>query len=368
MAKVFKRKYKTKVTWYADFTINGKRYRPKLDAQNKAQAQMMATEIEYECLQNNFKLLHRIKTITLNELADRYIEYIKHKKSDWKRDTYSLKNILPMVIDDKKLCDYNIDSIKVDHIHKYQILRKQETDMRLDNKNVPQKGRSYTTVNRELQCLRHMFNLAIEWELLSKNPVASKSIKFFKEKARNRTLDDAEFKSLLISSNEKMYPIVVLALNTGMRKGEIFNLTWENVILDEAKIIVRYTKNGEDREMPINEFLLKILVELPHSNEYVFTNLYGDQRKSIKTLWENTLKRANISDFHFHDLRHTVATRLAKAKFSESVIAMILGHKRSSITSRYINPHWDEMVEAVDVLGKLCHEFVTRSKNDHTNN
>ena len=69
--------------------------------------------------------------------------------------------------------------------------------------------------------------------------------------------------------------------------------------------------------------------------------------------------KAGIEDFHFHDLRHTVATRLSRAKVTESVIAMLLGHKRTTITSRYINPHWEEMAEAVEVLSDLCHALVT---------
>jgi len=97
---------------------------------------------------------------------------------------------------------------------------------------------------------------------------------------------------------------------------------------------------------------------------------------SIKTAWGNVIRKAGIEDFHFHDLRHTVATRLARAKVTESVIAMILGHKRSTITSRYINPHWVEMVEAVVVLSDLCHRFVTdetepeadEPTNNQTNN
>jgi hypothetical protein len=74
------------------------------------------------------------------------------------------------------------------------------------------------------------------------------------------------------------------------------------------------------------------------------------------------MRKAFIVDFRFHDLRNTVASRLARARIPESVIAMILGHKRASMTSRYINPHWDEMASAMAILGELCHVCVTRSK------
>jgi len=151
-------------------------------------------------------------------------------------------------------------------------------------------------------------------------------------------------------------------LNTGMRKGEILNLRWEDVDLGKKIITVKQTKNDEDRQIPINDFLLQLLRNMSKRSEYVLFNSSGGKRKSVKTAWHNTLVRANITDFRFHDLRHTVATRLSRAKVTESVIALILGHTRSNITGRYINPLWDEIVEAVSVLGDLCHEFVTHSE------
>jgi len=99
-------------------------------------------------------------------------------------------------------------------------------------------------------------------------------------------------------------------------------------------------------------------------------NRDGGRIGTIKTAWGNALRKAGIADFRFHDLRHTVASRLARAKVPESVIAMILGHKRASITSRYINPHWEEMVEAVEALGEVWHLFVMQTNNqkDDTHN
>jgi len=170
-------------------------------------------------------------------------------------------------------------------------------------------------------------------------------------------LDDHEFQTLLQSCTGHLYQIVLVALNTGMRLGEILGLKWENVRPD--KIEVKHTKTDEDRSIPINSFLRGLIESLPRTKEYLFVNRHGDRIGSIKTAWWNALRKAEIEDFHFHDLRHTFGSRLARAKVPESVIAMILGHKRTTITSRYINPHWEEMIEAVEVLGVLCHRFVT---------
>ncbi len=376
MAKIYKRKDTKKVSYYAHFTVRGERHRVRLEAQNLEQAKKIAAEIEYEVLAGKYKFLQHLKPVTLRELADRYIEYAKSNKRSWQRDLVSLKNLLNMEIDNKKLGDYPVDSIKVVHIQKYQIRRRRELDKKYEGRGIAEEDRTFASVNRELSCLRHIFNIGIEWELLTKNPVVSKAIKFDKEKSRTRTLEDDEFFRLLKACTGQLYQIVIVALNTGMRRGEILGLKWEDIKLDQGKIEVKHTKNDEDRVIPISAFLKCLLESMPHRSGYLFLNRQKAKMSSIKTAWGNVIRKAGIEDFHFHDLRHTVATRLARAKVTESVIAMILGHKRSTITSRYINPHWVEMVEAVVVLSDLCHRFVTdetepeadEPTNNQTNN
>jgi integrase len=107
----------------------------------------------------------------------------------------------------------------------------------------------------------------------------------------------------------------------------------------------------------MNGFLSDLFKSMPREHVYLFVNRDGAKIGSIKTAWNNTTEKAGIEDLRFHDLRHTVATHLSMAQVPESVIAVILGHKRTTMTSRYINPHWQGMVEAVEELGKLCHRF-----------
>lgn len=364
VAKIYKRKFAHNERWYTDFTIRGKRYRIKLEAQNKEQAKKMAADIEYQVLADQYKFLQHSAAITLKELSDRYLEYAKTKKRSWDRDVVSLKNILNIVIDNKRLGDYAADSIKVAHIQKYQVLRKRELNERYAARGIAAEDRNFATCNRELACLRHIFNMGIEWEFLTRNPVASRVVRFDREKSRDRTLDDDELHRLLDVCSGHLFQIVIVALNTGMRLGEILGLKWENIKLDQGKIEVKHTKTDEDRSIPINSFLLKVLESMPRKKGYLFVNRDGGKIGTIKTAWGNALRKAGIADFRFHDLRHTVASRLARAKVPESVIAMILGHKRTSITSRYINPHWEEMIEAVEVLGRLWHVYGTDEKMD----
>jgi len=362
MAKIYKRAWLHRETWYAHFSVRGQRYRVKLDAQNREQAKKMAAEIEYEIIAGNYKILPKFKSVTLHELSERYLEYAKTKKRSWKRDIVSLKNILNMVIENKKLGDHLVDRIKVIHIQKYQVFRKKELDERFNRKGIAEEDRNYATCNRELACLRHILNMGIEWEMLTKNPVASRVVKFDREKFRDRILDDDELKRLLKSCSGQLRQMVLLALNTGMRRGEIYGLKWENVDLGKRRILVKHTKSGEDRTIPINSFLAGMLDSMVKETALLFTNKVGRKVSDVKTAWRNALRDGGIVDFRFHDLRHTVATILARSRVPEAVIAMILGHKRTSITSRYINPQWEEMIEAMEVLGRLCHEFVTKDE------
>lgn len=363
MAKIYRRKDTKKVSYYAHFTVRGNRYRVRLEAQNMEQAKRMAADIEFQILAGNYKVLDQGKSITLRELSDRYLEYAMTKKRSWNRDVVSLKNILNMEIDNKKLGDYPVDSIKVAHIQKYQIRRKRELDVKYAGKGIAEEDRNYATCNRELGCLRHIFNMGIEWELLSKNPVASKAVRFDKEKSRDRILEDDELRRLLQVCSGQLYQVVMVALNTGMRRGEILGLRWQYVSLEKNKIDVKHTKSGDDRTIPINSFLHNVLDSMAKDSVYLFSNRDGKNTGDVKTAWNNAMRKAGVKDFRFHDLRHLVASKLARAKVTESVIALILGHKRSSITSRYINPQWDEMVEAVEELAKICHRFVTDSEN-----
>jgi len=363
MAKIYKRKDTKKASYYAHFTVRGKRYRINLEAQNMEQAKRLAADMEFQILAGNYKVLAQGKTITLRELSEQYLEYAKTKKRSWDRDVVSLKHILNMEIDGKQLGDYAVETIKVAHIQKYQIRRKRELDNKHEAKGLAEHDRTYSSINRELACLRHIFYMGIEWEYLVKNPVASKLVKFDKEKYRDRTLDDEEFVRLLRACSGKLLQITLIALNTGMRRGEIYSLKWENVDLERKKILVKNTKSGEDRAVPINSFLDPLLASITKTSELVFTNQVGRMIGDTKPAWTKALRQAGIENLKFHDLRHTVATRLARAKVTESVIALILGHKRTSITSRYINPQWDEMVEAVEELAKICHRFVTDSDN-----
>ena len=126
--------------------------------------------------------------------------------------------------------------------------------------------------------------------------------------------------SALTGRRAYLRPIVVLALNTGMRRGEILGLEWKNIDLSRGLIYVTHTKSGKDRVIPLNQDARSALESLKRVGPRVFNVDW------IKVAWAAALTDAKIDDFRFHDLRHTAATRLADAGTDAFTIAAILGH------------------------------------------
>ncbi len=187
------------------------------------------------------------------------------------------------------------------------------------NKGTP---KSPATVNRymaTLSHLSHLFNVAIrEWEWMEFNPL-TRIKKLTESRGRVRFLDENERDKLLEAfkeSNEPLlYPLVVLALTTGMRRGEIMGITWKDVDFERKSILLHETKNNERRASPLvgpAHELLKGLSKVRRlDNPFVFPGKKADKAVHIRKAWTAALNKAEIEDFRFHDLRHTTASYLA---------------------------------------------------------
>jgi integrase len=150
-----------------------------------------------------------------------------------------------------------------------------------------------------------------------------------------------------------------------MRKGEILSLKWDNTDLNHGFILLDRTKNGERREIPINDTVRGILQGLTRRLDipYVFYNdtsgkLYQDIKRSFNT----AVRRAGIRDFHFHDLRHTFASHLVMAGVDLTTVSRLLGHKTLTMTLRYAHLAPSHMVKAVDILDSTLNEKPTIQK------
>lgn len=205
------------------------------------------------------------------------------------------------------------------------------------------KPRSPSTVVRYMAAMSHVFTWAIQWDWLDENPM--KSVKKPKEpRGRVRFLSDVERDRLLEACharpNPYLHTVVVIALSTGMRKGEILNLTWDDVDFERRRFILQHTKNGERRAVPMVGPALEVMVE--HRKRYgmpetlVFPGkLHRDRPMDLRAPFVTALKHAGIENFRFHDLRHSTASYLAMSGASLAEIAEVLGHKTLSMVKRY---------------------------------
>lgn len=266
---------------------------------------------------------------TFEDFAKVYLTYVQDtvKKRSWSRDELCLRH-LTSFYKGRLLSD-----IKAQDVDDYKTSRLNEV--------------SPATVNRELEVLRHLFNLADRWNrFFGKNPVSrARLLPLNNKKERILTLE--EEKRLLSNCDSYLRDIVITALYTGMRKGEIISLKWNNVDLDSGIITIDQTnsKNKKTRRIPINSTIRKLLLELRLRNsgrENVFLNSKGTpylRQDSLNRAFTLALKKAKICGLRFHDLRHTAATRMIELGSSIVAVKEILGHSSLDMTMRYAHPN-----------------------------
>jgi integrase len=212
-----------------------------------------------------------------------------------------------------------------------------------DHRDLLAQDRAPATVKRYLAALSHAFTTAIrEWQWMEDNP-CSRVSKPSEPRGRVRFLNDDERQRLLnackASPCRYLYLVVLIALSTGSRKGEILNLQWSDVDLPQGRITFHDTKNSERRTVPLTGPALDHMRQHAKvrriDTPLVFPNADGTKPLDPRSAWETALKQANIPDFRFHDLRHSAASYLAMSGASLAEIAEILGHKTLSMVKRY---------------------------------
>ena len=211
-------------------------------------------------------------------------------------------------------------------------------------------------MNRELSLISHVFTVALrEWGYdLPINP-ASKVRKPPESKPRDRTLSDTQRDALIATCgqcrNPWVQPVVIFALETAARRGEILALKWSDVDLGKATAKLMVTKTDEPRTIPLSPVCIALLERLPRSIDgFVFPITI----EALKQAYKRSVVRAGIEDFTFHDLRHDALTRLAKLGLSVLELRAISGHSTANMLQRYVS------IDAGDLAVKLA-ERVTKT-------
>ena len=154
-------------------------------------------------------------------------------------------------------------------------------------------------------------------------------------------------------SEDYFRPILITAINTGMRRGEMLALKWNDINFHTDTIYIREAKSGEGRAIPMNSNVKNALVSIRKhpKSDFVFTTKQGERRFDLRKPFAKALKKAGIErHFRFHDLRHTFASHLAMKGVSINTIRELLGHKSMEMTMRYSHLSPDHNRRAVAVL------------------
>lgn len=274
----------------------------------------------------------------------------------------------------KHLFDKRLDRVTAWDIEKWRSKRHKD-------------GLSASTSNRYIGTLKAMFNRAVEWEVIDANPIA----KVKKQKSDSRAIvryltpdeeerlratlrsrdrrlaksnpfyDGKQFvrlEAILGGYQDHVHPMILLLINTGMRRGEMFNLRWQDVDFTNKRITVvgNTSKTGQTRYIPLNVGAFDVLQTWQRQTKRnagsVFVGKHGKRFTNIDKAWKVLLRDAKISDFRLHDLRHHFASRLVSAGVDLNSVRELLGHSDIRMTLRYAHLAPAHLSDAVAVLNR----------------
>ena len=258
------------------------------------------------------------KTITIREAADSLISDYLPKLSDVRRE----ENRLEAILERSGWGKTSLANLRSKDVYSYIRQREQE-------------GIAANTIRLDLALLSRLYKFAIQkWSLESlSNPVKAVERPSTASSARTRRLEKGEEEKLLAAAHDDLKPIIRFALETAMRREEIASLTWKQVDLKNRTAHLPKTKNGSARSVPLSSAAIAILQGMPHNIDGTIFNLTKDQ---ITDRMRVTVKRGELKDLRFHDLRHEATSRLFETgRLDMMEIATITGHKSLSMLSRY---------------------------------
>jgi integrase len=222
-----------------------------------------------------------------------------------------------------------------------------------------QEGAKPATLNRELSLMKHSFNLVMrEWEWCKENPCCR--VKMERENnARDRILSHDEEVRVLEICPPWLREIVIFALDTGAREGEILGLTMKSVDLFQRAVTILQSKTGQYKTVPLTSRvfeLLKSKAKVKHlHHDLVFPSENGSRitGSNLGRAFRNALKKTKIEDFRFHDLRHTFASRLAQGGIDLYLIQKYLGHQDPRMVQKYSHHSIESLRRGIEVLDRL---------------
>jgi len=331
------RKYRVAVS------VKGKRATRVVD--NLTIARDVEAALKGDLVRDEFEIAdHRVQELpTLADVWVKYLPWAKEHKKSWKDDEWNYNRHLQPRFGAKPL-----ENISALDIERMKLELKKGT-----NKN----GNPFTpaTIKHQIVLLRRLFNLAIKWQIYNgPNPVSSVELpKLDNMKTEYLSDDEIErLRNVLDSWPCRITAsLIKFALLTGLRRGELFRLKWTDIDFEHRLITLRTPKGGKTQTIPVSGEAIMVLEqtgrvalqkeayspeEVAEISPFVFPNVNGSPRVSIRDPWESIKAKAELpADFRFHGLRHSWASRMVSSGVDLAVVQTLMTHKHASTTERY---------------------------------
>jgi integrase len=292
----------------------GKKVERSLDTSAKRVAEERYSKVVSEIIDGSY-FQRQYSDITFMELKEKYM--VKYQKQ---RDLNTLKRLTPY------FGNMRLSEITAETVEDYILFRANE-------------GAKPATIYQEFSLGRRIFNVARrKWKWISANPFSDVTFTELQEmdNARERFLT-VEEEMLLVANATPAYlcDIIIFALHTGCRRGEILACRWkEHIDMQRRTVAIRASKGGKQKVIPMSQTLYRMLLRRSKVNN-ISGRLFPYEMTAVKDAFERAVRKSKIEDLHFHDLRHTFATRLVQSGVDLYTISRLMGHRSLKMTERY---------------------------------
>ncbi len=321
---VYARRNRHGATWYIRYTVNGVEQREKVgreaDGFTRTRAKEALKARLGEIAQKRFRLPEARRPTTFRTLVAEYRAVAEAQHRGYGKTKYTLTQL------EAEFGTMLLVSLTSFRIERWKLQRRKEV--------------APATVNRELTVLKAMLAKAVEWGMLDTNPAAAVK-PFAVSNQRLRYLSTDELAALeaaaAVDVATWLAPAITLAVNLGLRRGELLRLRWRDLRPEQHLAAIEETKSGEPRYVPLNETVEDVLATLPHYGETILAWPWGEPIKgtTLYAAFQRACTVAEIADCRWHDLRHTFASHCVMAGVDLATVKELLGHHSLEMTIRY---------------------------------
>jgi integrase len=273
--------------------------------------------------------VHDLRRFTLGPLLARYRDEVTPTKKGSSSETYRLNRMIGAPI-----ASVSLDNLTVERLAGYRDKRLKEVRP--------------ASVRRELAILQHCLDVAQnEWGVpLTSNPMKSLRLPTAGP-SRTRRPTEMELQSLVSAARSRSWylaPIIELAVETGMRRSELLQLSWADVDVNAATARIEKSKNGLARTVLLSPGALSVFSALPRKDSRVF----DVSPNAVRLSWERLTAAVGASDLHFHDLRHEAVSRWFELGLTHPEVALMSGHRDTRTLMRYAHPQHQRILERLN--------------------